>query len=50
MPCQITTSSIITSLHYPRFNKARGGSKLLWGVVIDDDDDDDDDDGGAKDK
>jgi len=44
MPCQITTSSVITSLHYPRFNKARGEPKRLCCVV------DDDGGGGANDE
>jgi hypothetical protein len=42
MPCQLTTSSVITNL-----NKARGEPKRLCCVV---DDDDDDGGGGANDK
>ena len=37
MPCQITTSLVIISLHYPTFNKDRGEPKRLCCVVDDDD-------------
>ena len=43
MPCQKITSSVITSLHYPRFNKARGEPKRLCCV-------DDNGGGGANDE
>jgi hypothetical protein len=37
MPCQITTSSVITSLNYPRFNKTRGKPRRLCCDDVDDD-------------